>query len=322
MNVERTTDGGPTPMASPEASPNATAPAQHGPNFASPGSSLACAPGSADSGQLPLGLAEDDLNCPICVDRLREPFVTPCGHAFCFPCITTHLGFKRSCPSCSAYLKPEQIFPNFLLNKVLQGAAELAGGGALRPPPLHACIDRALAASCRGRLEASDIDAAIALLADRKRQLQQEATASRLQLLLLFLQHAQQQREAQRAELQQQLACLQRDVETVAAHCAAAAGNGAPQPSSALPAPDAAGPLAALPSAGVALAAPPAAEPSSGAAVAVGSAAERTGVPCQGDHEEDEPCACHPDTAPADGRVRSCCLRVLDSFTRRVSARD
>lgn len=67
----------------------------------------------------------EDIRCPICVELISNPFVTPCGHTFCFACISTHLRTKSSCPSCGAYLVQEHIHPNFLLDKV--GGA--IGGG-------------------------------------------------------------------------------------------------------------------------------------------------------------------------------------------------
>ena len=62
-------------------------------------------------------VVNDDLSCPICCCTLESPFVTPCGHTYCYSCITQHLATRRSCPSCSAFLTNEQIYPNFLLNK-------------------------------------------------------------------------------------------------------------------------------------------------------------------------------------------------------------
>ena len=65
-----------------------------------------------------MGLAEDDFSCPICMSMIRDPFVTDCGHTFCFQCITMHLVNKKSCPCCSTYVTADKIHPNFLLHKV------------------------------------------------------------------------------------------------------------------------------------------------------------------------------------------------------------
>lgn len=65
-----------------------------------------------------LGLTENDFACPICMSMIKDPFVTECGHSFCFQCITTHLVNKKSCPCCSIYMTADKVHPNFLLHKV------------------------------------------------------------------------------------------------------------------------------------------------------------------------------------------------------------
>ena len=78
---------------------------------------------------VPPPLTPEDITCPICVETITDPFVTSCGHTFCYKCITTHLKHKSSCPSCSNYLTQDHIYPNFLLNKVTGlGAGVWVGG--------------------------------------------------------------------------------------------------------------------------------------------------------------------------------------------------
>lgn len=62
---------------------------------------------------------DKDLLCPICMQIIKDAFLTSCGHSFCYLCIVTHLQNKSDCPSCASYLTTNQIFPNFLLNKVI-----------------------------------------------------------------------------------------------------------------------------------------------------------------------------------------------------------
>jgi hypothetical protein len=80
-----------------------------------PHMNLSAGDGGAASGSL---LSSEDLSCPICVETIEDAFVTPCGHTFCFKCISTHLKNKSTCPSCAAHLVQDQVHPNFLLNKV------------------------------------------------------------------------------------------------------------------------------------------------------------------------------------------------------------
>ena len=75
-----------------------------------------------------LGLAESDFACPICMSMIKDPFVTDCGHSFCFQCITTHLVNKKSCPCCSTYMTADKVHPNFLLHKVTSTTCSAAAG--------------------------------------------------------------------------------------------------------------------------------------------------------------------------------------------------
>ena len=65
--------------------------------------------------------AEDldkDMLCPICMQIIKDAFLTTCGHSFCYMCIVTHLRNKSDCPCCSNFIRSNSIFPNILLDKV------------------------------------------------------------------------------------------------------------------------------------------------------------------------------------------------------------
>ena len=68
-------------------------------------------------GSIGRGLRIEDLSCPICMESLKDPFVTTCGHSFCYSCITMHLQNKNVCPCCSEYLTTDKVFPNYTLSK-------------------------------------------------------------------------------------------------------------------------------------------------------------------------------------------------------------
>lgn len=61
---------------------------------------------------------DKDFLCPICIQTMKDACLTACGHSFCYACITTHLNNRKNCPCCGLYLTNNQLFPNFLLNKV------------------------------------------------------------------------------------------------------------------------------------------------------------------------------------------------------------
>ena len=63
---------------------------------------------------------DKDLLCPICMQIIKDAFLTACGHSFCYMCIVTHLKNKNDCPCCGHFLTTNHLYPNFLLNKVGQ----------------------------------------------------------------------------------------------------------------------------------------------------------------------------------------------------------
>lgn len=42
----------------------------------------------------------EKFSCPICLEIMIEPILTPCGHAFCRPCIEESLLHKNACSLC------------------------------------------------------------------------------------------------------------------------------------------------------------------------------------------------------------------------------
>lgn len=75
--------------------------------------------------------------------------MTTCGHVFCHRCISTHLAHQRNCPSCSAYLTPDSVFPNFLLQKVRSQSCE-ARNPAIMKPFLSSLVYRSWAFRIQG----------------------------------------------------------------------------------------------------------------------------------------------------------------------------
>ncbi|CAJ1971115.1 unnamed protein product [Sphenostylis stenocarpa] len=63
---------------------------------------------------------DKDFLCPICMQIIKDAFLTACGHSFCYMCIITHLRNKNDCPCCGHYLTNTNLFPNFLLDKLLK----------------------------------------------------------------------------------------------------------------------------------------------------------------------------------------------------------
>ena len=75
---------------------------------------------AASGGTFPASTSEPDKDflCPICMQIIKDAFLTACGHSFCYMCIITHLRNKSDCPCCGDYLTNTNLFPNLLLDKV------------------------------------------------------------------------------------------------------------------------------------------------------------------------------------------------------------
>tara|TARA_B100001175_G_C19296266_1_gene535974 strand:- start:129 stop:650 length:522 start_codon:yes stop_codon:yes gene_type:complete len=53
----------------------------------------------------------DDDKCPICLDILKDTnlTITPCGHKFCFTCISEHSCNSNDCPICRANIQTNKV---------------------------------------------------------------------------------------------------------------------------------------------------------------------------------------------------------------------
>ncbi|KAL4424991.1 hypothetical protein ABPG77_002876 [Micractinium sp. CCAP 211/92] len=165
-----------------------------------------------------------DLACPVCFETLTDPFVTACGHSFCYACISRHLEAAKNCPSCSHYLTADLIYPNFLLSKVVRRVrSSVQGRGA---PPLQ-LLQQAIAD--HGPLLAeAEVDALLHQLWELKQGLQEKQREASMELLLHFLQNSRRDKIQRLTQLQKELMCLDGDIQRVEAVGGVATGQAAP----------------------------------------------------------------------------------------------
>eukprot|EP00850_Spirogloea_muscicola_P011705 SM000073S21481 [mRNA] locus=s73:590196:595272:+ [translate_table: standard] len=150
---------------------------------------------------------DKDVLCPICMQTIKDAFVTSCGHSFCYSCITTHLSNKRNCPCCAQYLTNEQLFPNFLLNKLLRKA-----NGSYLVSNASPTEHLRLALRQGAEVSVKELDSLLVLLAEKKRKAEQEEAEVNMEILLDFLHRSRQQKQEELAELRKDLHCLKEDI--------------------------------------------------------------------------------------------------------------
>ncbi|KAK8973662.1 hypothetical protein V6N11_044634 [Hibiscus sabdariffa] len=155
-----------------------------------------------------------DMLCPICMQIMKDAFMTACGHSFCYMCILTHLRNKSDCPCCSRYLTNDRIFPNFLLNKLLKKthARQLARTAS----PVEQ-LRQAIQQGCE--VSAKEIDGLLSLLVDKKRKMEQEEAETNMKILLDFLHCLRKQKLEELKEIQTDLQYIKEDISSVEKCC-------------------------------------------------------------------------------------------------------
>ncbi|QDZ17608.1 RING/FYVE/PHD-type zinc finger domain-containing protein [Chloropicon primus] len=48
------------------------------------------------------------LECRICIDTMKQPTATPCGHVFCFTCLQAAMRVKKACPVCRKPIRSQK----------------------------------------------------------------------------------------------------------------------------------------------------------------------------------------------------------------------
>ncbi|XP_062220432.1 E3 ubiquitin-protein ligase COP1-like isoform X2 [Phragmites australis] len=159
------------------------------------------------------GPADRDLLCPICMAVIKDAFLTACGHSFCYMCIVTHLSHKNDCPCCGHYLTKAQLYPNFLLDKVLKKISARQLAETASP------IDQFRYALQQGNdMGAKELDSLMTLIAEKKRQMEQQESETNMQILLVFLHCLRKQKLEELNEIQTDLQYIKEDISAVERH--------------------------------------------------------------------------------------------------------
>uniref|UniRef100_A0A5B7BN95 Putative E3 ubiquitin-protein ligase COP1-like n=1 Tax=Davidia involucrata TaxID=16924 RepID=A0A5B7BN95_DAVIN len=156
---------------------------------------------------------DKDLFCPICMQIIKDAFLTACGHSYCYMCIVTHLQNKNDCPSCGHYLTTKHLFPNFLLNKLLMKTS--AHQVAKTATPFEQ-LRQALQQGCE--VSVKELDSLLYLLVEKKRKMEQEEAETNMQILLDFLHCLKKQKLEELNEIQTDLHYIKEDINAVERH--------------------------------------------------------------------------------------------------------
>ncbi|KAL2476757.1 E3 ubiquitin-protein ligase COP1 [Abeliophyllum distichum] len=158
-------------------------------------------------------MADNELLCPICMQIIKDAFLTACGHSFCYMCIVTHLRNKSDCPCCSHSLTPDQLFPNFLLDKLLKktSAHQLSKNAS----PVEQ-FRQSLEQGCEVSIK--ELDTLLSLMAEKKRKMEQEEAERNMKILLDFLHSLRTQKVNELNEVQNDIQYVKEDINAVERH--------------------------------------------------------------------------------------------------------
>ncbi len=153
---------------------------------------------------------EDDLKCPICISLLVDPFVTPCGHAFCYSCVATHLKNASTCPNCSASLTMAKLNPSFALSKIVNSVSK----ETQHTESPYASLKNTFS-HMKHKLTVEELDSLLKQLHEYKVEADREEKRNDLDLLLHFLQESRVEKAKRLEMLQKEIECLESDINLV-----------------------------------------------------------------------------------------------------------
>jgi len=179
------------------------------------------------SNTLTSGLNSEDTevnySCPICFDLLNEPYMTKCGHTFCYSCLLSTIEQNPRCPKCSYAVESiSEAYPNFLLNELVSKYKQsIENKITLCPTQQNSQLSeiREFLKKNSDVMCLPELDYMIGILSTRKDQLEAHSFLSRQQLLREFLQHLKRQKDDELFKIQKEAAVIQQDIDRIEELC-------------------------------------------------------------------------------------------------------
>lgn len=74
--------------------------------------------------KIPVSSIYYHFQCPICMSRIEEASITPCGHRFCFKCIDECINRQHKCPCCQTAVTTEELIRDLGFDDLLRCVRE------------------------------------------------------------------------------------------------------------------------------------------------------------------------------------------------------
>ncbi|XP_033634475.1 uncharacterized protein LOC117295818 [Asterias rubens] len=77
-----------------------------------------------DDGELPLAIpvkaVSEHFTCSVCMDKLNNTHITPCGHRFCGKCIKECVNRRSKCPNCNKKVSADKLYSDWAFDNLIK----------------------------------------------------------------------------------------------------------------------------------------------------------------------------------------------------------
>ena len=177
---------------------------------------------------------EELLTCSICMSTFVDPFITPCGHSFCYSCIHQHLaaGERREdqhaqqgrvgregrsggepsslCPQCSSPLRQDHLNPSFALKAVVKHVSQERQHASQEQGPYLSLKN--FLGSNKDYLSSKELEQLRAQIQEYKQEAERKEKAGTMNLLLHFLHQSKEEKSKRLEALRREIECLDADI--------------------------------------------------------------------------------------------------------------